>query len=285
MQLELDIDFCNGFFYTLAGEKSLNSVCRKNGRFSGTCNETKSILHNAPVDFSTASGENLGADGANSRQDQGVSAVPTRAPVSPWRQAHGPTRVLYRRPREGMDIDLAQRGEEYVAEAPCGDPDGRGRTTARPAPERAGRVAHQHGQSHPQQHCLHWTSLLWKIPAHYRQDNPDKKTRWRAVPRAEWTEVPVPPIVDQALFDAAQAQLARKAWTSRRNCKYGYLMVGGRLRCGQCGRSLSGYLDVYGHGRYRCTLQPYQDEGQTHTKRSIPARSTASGARAGDCSP
>ena len=36
--------------------------------------------------------------------------------------------------------------------------------------------------------------------------NPDKKTRWRAVPRAEWTEVPVPPIVDQALFDAAQAQ-------------------------------------------------------------------------------
>ena len=130
MQLELDIDFCNGFFYTLAGEKSLNSVCRKNGRFSGTCNETKSILHNAPVDFSTASGENLGADGANSRQDQGVSAVPTRAPVSPWRQAHGPTRVLYRRPREGIDIDLAQRSEEHVAEAPCGDPNGRGRTTA-----------------------------------------------------------------------------------------------------------------------------------------------------------
>ena len=29
------------------------------------------------------------------------------------------------------------------------------------------------------------------------------------MPRAEWTEVPVPPIVDQALFDAAQAQLAR----------------------------------------------------------------------------
>ena len=54
-------------------------------------------------------------------------------------------------------------------------------------------------------------------------------------------------------------------------------IVGGRLRCGQCGRSLSSYLDVYGHGRYRCTLQPYQDEGQTHTKRSIPARSTASG--------
>jgi len=40
------------------------------------------------TDFSTDSGENSGADGANSRQNQGVSAVPTGAPVSPRRQAH-----------------------------------------------------------------------------------------------------------------------------------------------------------------------------------------------------
>ena len=33
MKPELDIDFCNGFFYTLTEEKSLNSVCRFNGRF------------------------------------------------------------------------------------------------------------------------------------------------------------------------------------------------------------------------------------------------------------
>jgi hypothetical protein len=111
MQSELDIDFCNGFFYTLAGGKSPNSVCRINGCFSGTCSETKSLLHNAPVDFSTASGENLGADGANSRQDQGVSAVPTRAPVSPWRQPHGSTRAA---------IQVSQRGYEYRSGAgPC----------------------------------------------------------------------------------------------------------------------------------------------------------------------
>jgi hypothetical protein len=32
MKLEPDIDFCNGFFYTLAEEKSRNSVCRINGQ-------------------------------------------------------------------------------------------------------------------------------------------------------------------------------------------------------------------------------------------------------------
>ena len=84
MKLELDIDFCNGFFYTLAEEKSLNGVCRFNGRFSCVSSKRKSLLHNAPTDFSTASGENSGADVANSRQNQGVSAVPNGASASPW---------------------------------------------------------------------------------------------------------------------------------------------------------------------------------------------------------
>jgi hypothetical protein len=82
MRLELNIDFCNGFFYTLTAEKSLNSACRRNGRFSCTRSKRKSMLHKAPADFSTASGENSGADGVNSRQNQGVSVVPTGAPVS-----------------------------------------------------------------------------------------------------------------------------------------------------------------------------------------------------------
>ena len=142
--------------------------------------------------------------------------------------------------------------------------------TGEGAPPPAG--GHQHGH-----HILNNTAYIGRLYYGKYQRITGKTIHAGAPPRAEWTEVPVPPIVDQALFDAAQAQLAHKAWTSRRNCKYAYLMVGGRLRCGQCGRSLSGYLDVYGHGRYRCTLQPYQDEGQTHTKRSISARSTASG--------
>src|SRR5712691_8925047 len=93
MKLELDTDFCNGFFYTLAEEKSRHSVCRINGRFSCVRSKRKSLLHKAPADFSTASGENSRADGANSGQNQGVSAVPTGAPVTPWRQGHRPMRA------------------------------------------------------------------------------------------------------------------------------------------------------------------------------------------------
>src|SRR5262249_54439877 len=93
MRLELNIDFCNGFFYTLAVEKCRISVCRRNGRFSCMCSTGKSLLHKAPADFSTASGENSGADGANSQQNQGVSVVPTGAPVAPRRQAHRPMRA------------------------------------------------------------------------------------------------------------------------------------------------------------------------------------------------
>src|SRR2546430_2175183 len=90
MRLELNIDFCNGFFYILAAGKSLNSVCRRNGRFSCSRSTRKSLLHKAPADFSTVSGENSAADGANSRQNQGVSVVLTGASVLPWRQAHRP---------------------------------------------------------------------------------------------------------------------------------------------------------------------------------------------------
>src|SRR5215216_4559751 len=32
MRLELNIDFCNGFFYTLTAEKSLSSTCKVNAR-------------------------------------------------------------------------------------------------------------------------------------------------------------------------------------------------------------------------------------------------------------
>src|SRR5262249_51676115 len=84
-QLELDIDFCNEFFYTLTEEKWRTSECRFNGRFSCVRSTRKSLWHKAPAHFSTASGENSGADGANSRQDQGVSVVPTGAPGAPGR--------------------------------------------------------------------------------------------------------------------------------------------------------------------------------------------------------
>jgi hypothetical protein len=73
---------------------------KNNECFSGVRSKRKSLLHKAPADFSTASGENSRVDGANSRQNQGISAVPHGAPVSPCRQMHGPARAaLYRCPR------------------------------------------------------------------------------------------------------------------------------------------------------------------------------------------
>ena len=51
------------------------------------------MLHKAPADFSTASGENSGADGANSRQNQGVSIVPTGRASITAEQPHSPAGV------------------------------------------------------------------------------------------------------------------------------------------------------------------------------------------------
>lgn len=47
--------------------------------------------------------------------------------------------------------------------------------------------------------------------------NPDKKTRWRWKPKADWIAVSVPAIIEQATFDAAQIQRRTNAQHSRRN--------------------------------------------------------------------
>jgi site-specific DNA recombinase len=83
--------------------------------------------------------------------------------------------------------------------------------------------------------------------------NPDKKTRWRFRPKEEWTAIPVPPIIDQATFDAAQVQRQRNAQRSKRNRKMAYLLCDQRLRCGQCGRIMSGQFNGPRSWRfYRC---------------------------------
>jgi hypothetical protein len=54
----------------------------------GTMIRRKSLLHKAPEDFSTASGENSALDRANSRQNRMVSVVPRDASVPLQSQAH-----------------------------------------------------------------------------------------------------------------------------------------------------------------------------------------------------
>jgi site-specific DNA recombinase len=103
------------------------------------------------------------------------------------------------------------------------------------------------------------------------QKNSDKKTRWQAVPEAEWIPSDIPPLITLEVFTAVQAQRARNKTQSPRNRKHAYLFTAGRLRCGQCGSAMTGYLDSHGVARYRCGRKAYLDLVTPHTKRSVQA--------------
>ena len=90
------------------------------------------------------------------------------------------------------------------------------------------------------------------------KSNPDRKTRHRRVPREEWIPIAVPPIIDPATFEAAQARAMANRQQSPRNRRHEYLLVGGRLRCGQCGGGMSGEFSPQGSRRYRCNRGKYR---------------------------
>jgi len=103
------------------------------------------------------------------------------------------------------------------------------------------------------------------------KSNPDKKTRHRRVPQEEWIPIAVPPIVDPATFEAAQALRIRNRKQSKRNRKHDYLFVSGRLRCGQCGRAMCGFLNSADYAGYRCTRPAFHDVVAPHRRRSVQA--------------
>jgi len=103
------------------------------------------------------------------------------------------------------------------------------------------------------------------------KSNPDKKTRHRRVPQEQWIAVDIPPIIDPATFEAAQALRIRNRKQSKRNRKHEYLFVSGRLRCGQCGRAMGDTLNSAGYAGYRCTRPAFQDVVAPHTRRSVQA--------------
>jgi site-specific DNA recombinase len=126
-------------------------------------------------------------------------------------------------------------------------------------------------------HILHNTAYIGtmyegKTQALPGKQNPDKKTRHRRVPREEWIPIAVPPIIDQATFEAAQVQLERNKNQSRRNRKHEYLFINGRLRCAQCGRAMTGVINSSGSREYRCNRLPYQNVRVPHIRRILQAR-------------
>jgi site-specific DNA recombinase len=80
------------------------------------------------------------------------------------------------------------------------------------------------------------------------------KTRKRPRDRSEWLAIPVPPIIASEVFEAAQQKLRRNQALAKRNRKHEYLFLGGRLRCGRCGRAMSGFSPK-NTPRYRCYSQ------------------------------
>lgn len=74
-------------------------------------------------------------------------------------------------------------------------------------------------------------------------------------PREEWIHVPVPPIVTDDLWAAANRMLDQNKKTSRRNAKIPYLLRG-LLRCAHCGYAYVGKITKSHNGKLRKT--PYR---------------------------
>ncbi|MEM7130242.1 MAG: recombinase family protein [Chloroflexota bacterium] len=108
--------------------------------------------------------------------------------------------------------------------------------------------------------CHRWEHV--KVPAkHQRPGEPIRMvSAKRERPRDEWIIVPVPPLVSEELWEAANAMMDKNAKMSSRNSKLKYLLTG-LTECAECGYAYSGACRTY-HRKdggktltrsYRCT--------------------------------
>ena len=73
----------------------------------------------------------------------------------------------------------------------------------------------------------------------------------------EWIEIPVSPIIEQWLFDAAEKRFKENLEHMRQNPKYSYLLSG-RVWCDCCGHCYAGETHKAGVGRRKTTIQTYR---------------------------
>lgn len=103
-----------------------------------------------------------------------------------------------------------------------------------------------------------------KVPAKYQRPGEPVQlvTKKMERPQEDWIIVPVPPLVSEELWDAANRTLTRNAQMARRNGKVQYLLTG-LVNCACCGYALSGSRKNY-HRQdgnitisrcYRCTAR------------------------------
>jgi site-specific DNA recombinase len=80
-------------------------------------------------------------------------------------------------------------------------------------------------------------------------------------PRSEWIEVPVPRLLDDALFESTQRRFVdNQRFAKRRLWRQQTYLLRGLLKCGQCGYAIVGYTQPASHGRpgyhyYRCNAR------------------------------
>jgi site-specific DNA recombinase len=115
-----------------------------------------------------------------------------------------------------------------------------------PTPHDSGRYASNGKRTRGR--CVWHQMIIWRVLRrdiysgilyHYRATRSGKHGKRHQRDRSEWVGVPVPPIIDQATFQAVQQRLSLAQQRSQRNRKHFYLLGGGRLVC-QCGHHMSG---------------------------------------------
>jgi len=88
-----------------------------------------------------------------------------------------------------------------------------------------------------------------RLPPHHHLLRPRRKRVVR--PKEEWIAVSIPPILDEETFELAQQRRRKNLEFSRRNNKRHEYLLRGLVRCGLCGRKMSG-LTRKGYSYYRC---------------------------------
>jgi site-specific DNA recombinase len=78
-------------------------------------------------------------------------------------------------------------------------------------------------------------------------------------PRAEWVEIPIPPILTEQTFEAVEAAARRNATFSPRRAEPDTFLLRRLVRCGRCGVKLAAHRASRDHGISRYYLCPHHD--------------------------
>jgi site-specific DNA recombinase len=108
-------------------------------------------------------------------------------------------------------------------------------------------------------------------PKHRRKPRNLKspKTAKRRRDQSEWLPIAIPQIIDPDTFARAQAQITKNSAANKRSRKHEYLFLRGRLRCGDCGFPMGGFMSRGKSRRYEC--QSHNDHLGIRCRKSVSA--------------